>query len=132
MTILVDASVAVAALIDADAQGEWARSLLSSNELVAPHLMQIESANILRRHALRGAVEAVNASDAMIELMQIPVVLFSLKGHAERVWELRHNVTAYDAWYVALAEALQVPLATLDLNLARSPGPRCEFLTPPR
>jgi len=48
----------------------------------------------------------------------------------ERVWQLRANVTPYDAWYVALAEALDVPLATLDLRLATAPGPRCRFLTP--
>ncbi len=49
---------------------------------------------------------------------------------AERVWQLRHSVSIYDAWYVALAEALDAPLATLDLRLTRANGPRCEFLTP--
>ena len=50
--------------------------------------------------------------------------------HAERVWALRHNLTAYDAWYVAVAEALDCPLATLDRRLSRASGPACEVLTP--
>jgi predicted nucleic acid-binding protein len=132
MTIVVDASAAIASLVDAGAEGTWARRLLSSDELAAPHLMSIEAANILRRHELRGVVTTADASVAIVELMQLPVVLFSLQGFSERVWELRQNVTAYDAWYVALSEALRAPLATLDHNLARSPGPRCEFLLPPR
>jgi predicted nucleic acid-binding protein len=49
---------------------------------------------------------------------------------AERVWELRKNVSAYDAWYVALAELLRAPLATLDLRLTRESGPTCSFVTP--
>jgi predicted nucleic acid-binding protein len=48
---------------------------------------------------------------------------------AERIWELRHAITSYDAWYVAIAEALRLPLATLDKRLARARGPKCEFLT---
>ena len=53
------------------------------------------------------------------------------RPHAERVWALRHNLTAYDAWYVAVAEALDCPLATLDRRLSRASGPACEVLTPP-
>ncbi len=49
----------------------------------------------------------------------------------ERIWELRHNLTAYDAWYVAVAEALDCPLVTLDIRLSRAPGPTCAFITPP-
>ena len=55
-----------------------------------------------------------------------------LKPFAQRAWELRHNLTSYDAWYVAVAEALGLPLATLDEGLARASGPKCDFLTPRR
>lgn len=59
-------------------------------------------------------------------LLRVPFAPF-----AERVWELRANVTSYDAWYVAVAEQFDLPLATLDRRLARSAGPRCRFLLPP-
>jgi len=74
--------------------------------------------------------EAV-ASLAHADLVALPVELFPYEPFASRVWELRNAVTAYDAWYVALAESLAVPLATLDERLARAPGPRCTFLGPP-
>jgi predicted nucleic acid-binding protein len=61
--------------------------------------------------------------------VQLRVDLFPYEVVAARVWELRHNMTAYDAWYVALAEALDSPLATLDARLARAAGPRCRFVT---
>jgi predicted nucleic acid-binding protein len=62
--------------------------------------------------------------------MQLDLDLFSFEPFAERVWELRHNVTCYDAWYVAIAEALGLPLATLDKALSKSNRVACEFLTP--
>ena len=62
--------------------------------------------------------------------MQLDIDLFPFEPFADRIWELRHNVTSYDAWYVALAEALKLPLATLDKPLSKSNGVTCEFLTP--
>lgn len=70
------------------------------------------------------------ASLAHIDLLELRVELYAFEPVAQRVWELRSNLTAYDAWYVAVAEALELPLATLDEELARAPGPKCEFLTP--
>jgi predicted nucleic acid-binding protein len=63
-------------------------------------------------------------------LVELGVKLHPFEPFTARVWELRDTVGAYDAWYVALAEALDAPLATLDLRLASAPGPRCAFLTP--
>ena len=77
----------------------------------------------------RSADSAVLAHD---DLVQLPVELFPYELHARRVWELRENLTAYDAWYVALAESLDAPLVTLDHRLARATGPRCQFRLPPR
>ena len=65
-------------------------------------------------------------------LLELGVSLFPYAPLAQRIWELRGNVTAYDAWYVALAEALDCELATVDRRLSRAPGCRCPFLTPPR
>jgi predicted nucleic acid-binding protein len=64
--------------------------------------------------------------------MQLEIELFAFDPFADRIWGLRYNVTSYDAWYVALAEALNLPLATLDKPLSRAKGPKCKFLTPRR
>ena len=62
--------------------------------------------------------------------MQLDIELFSFEPFANRIWDLRHNVTSYDAWYLAVAEALKLPLATLDERLSKSTGAVCEFLMP--
>ena len=131
MTLVIDASVVVAGLVDGGPVGEWAATLLASGGLAAPHLMPAEVANILRRAALAGDVSADVASLAHADLLDLRVALFPYEPFGDRVWDLRSNITAYDGWYVALAESLSAPLATLDQRLRRSPGPRCELLTPP-
>lgn len=131
MTLVLDASTVVAALVDAGPSGAWADSLLLSGPLAAPHLMPVEAANILRRAALTGEISADIASLAHDDLLSLRVALFPYPPLAARAWELRANVTAYDAWYVALAEELDAELATLDIKLSRVPGPRCTFATPP-
>ena len=128
MTLVIDASMLVAALVDSGADGRWAEPLLASGPLAAPHLIMAEAANILRRSALAGAISAEQASLAHADLLDLRVELFPYAPFASRVWELRENVTCYDAWYVAIAEALSAPLATLDARLAKAPGPRCRFM----
>ena len=128
MTLVIDASTAVAALIDSGTDGRWAESLLAGDSLAAPHLLTAEASNILRRSALAGAISAQDASLAYSDLLDLRVELFPYAPFAARIWDLRDNVTCYDAWYVALAEALNAPLATLDARLARASGPRCRFL----
>jgi len=130
MTLVIDASVVVAALIDSGAEGTWAEHLLASEDLAAPHLMPVEAANILRLAALSGDVSQDSASLAHSDLLALPVELFPYEPFALRVWELRGAVTAYDAWYVAIAESLDLTLATLDRQLTRANGPRCQFMTP--
>lgn len=131
MTAVVDASVVVAALIDDGPAGRWAEELLASTPLAAPHLMPVEAANILRRAALAGDVSDDIASLAHADLLALAVDLFPYDVLADRIWELRGAVTAYDGCYVALAESLKAPLATLDGHLTRAPGPRCSFIGPP-
>jgi predicted nucleic acid-binding protein len=132
VTLVVDASAVVAALIDGGPAGRWAERLLTSDHLAAPHLMPVEAANILRRAALAGTIYQDSASLAHADLLALRVELFPYEPLADRVWELRGNVTAYDAWYVALAEVLDAPLATLDGRLSAAFGPECPFLVPPR
>ena len=129
MTLVVDASVVVAALIDSGAEGTWAEHLLASESLAAPHLMPVEAANILRLAALAGDISQDSASLAHADLLALPVELFPYEPFALRVWDLRGGVTAYDAWYVAIAESLDLTLATLDRRLTRANGPRCQFIT---
>ncbi len=131
MTVVVDASIVVAALADSGEIGEWAEEVLLSDNLAAPHLMPVEVANILRRSVLGGEVSGDTASLAHADLQDIRVDLFPYAPVASRAWELRDNLTLYDAWYVALAEILDAQLATLDRRLTRAPGTRCDFLVPP-
>lgn len=130
MTLVVDASVIVAALVDRGVDGEWAAGVLNGQVLVAPHHMPIEAANILRRASLAGDVTADSAAVAHGDLLALRMELFPYAPLAERCWQLRENVTTYDAVYVALAEQLDAPLATLDRRLAAATGPRCTFATP--
>lgn len=131
MTIVVDASTVVAALVDGGTDGQWAQAELVREGLAAPHLMPVEVANILRRAALAGDLSADVAALAHENLIQLRVDLFPYEPHARRVWELRENLTAYDAWYVALAEALGAALVTLDRRVAGAPGLRCDVRMPP-
>jgi len=131
VTIVADASVVVAALVDSGPDGTWADELLHSDHLGAPHLMPAEVANLLRRAVLAGKISDDAASLSHADLLALRVELFPYEPFAERVWDLRTNVTAYDAWYVALAETLGAKLATLDTRLSRATGPRCGFTSPP-
>jgi predicted nucleic acid-binding protein len=127
--VVIDASAAVALLVDAGPDGTWAGEVLAGQHLVAPHLMPVEATNILRRAAARGDISSDAAALAHADLLALGVDLFPYEPFAPRVWALRENLTAYDAWYVALAETLDVKLATLDGALRRAAGPRCGFLT---
>jgi predicted nucleic acid-binding protein len=131
VTVVIDASVMVAALVDRGPDGVWGLEALSNDDLAAPHLMPVEAANILRRAVLAKDLSKDVAALAHSDLLQLRITYFPYEPHAPRVWELRKNLTAYDGWYVALAEALDAPLVTLDRRLARATGPRCAFRLPP-
>jgi predicted nucleic acid-binding protein len=118
----------VAALVDSGTDGRWAEALLTGDSLAAPHLLMVEAANILRRSVVSGAISAEQASMAHADLLDLRVELFPYPPFAARIWALRENVTCYDAWYVAVAETFNAPLATLDVRLANAPGPRCRFM----
>jgi predicted nucleic acid-binding protein len=131
VSAVVDASLLVAATSDMGAEGVWAEGVVSIGNLVAPHLALAEATNILRRLELAGKLGRMEAGAAARDLLLIELDLVPFSPFAERVWELRTNVTSYDAWYVAVAEELDLPLATLDRRLAAATGPRCRFLLPP-
>lgn len=131
MSAVIDASLLVAATVDSGAEGAWAEELVSRGNLVAPDLALVEATNILRRLEAAGRLERVEAGAAARDLLQLELDLVPFAPFADRVWELRHNVTSYDAWYVATAEELDLPMATVDRRLSAASGPRCRFLLPP-
>jgi predicted nucleic acid-binding protein len=132
LSTVVDASVLVAALVGTGPDGRWAEEVVASDMLLAPELAWVETANVLRRLEHAGKLTTAEAHAAYSDLMQVRLELFSFEPFAERIWQLRHNVSCYDAWYVALAEALNLPLATLDRRLSSTSGPTCTFLVPAR
>ena len=132
MTTVVDASVLVAALVDSGAEGMWAESVIDEGSLAAPELVLVEASNTLRRLEQSRQISGVEATLAHDGLLRLDLDLFPFAPFAERVWALRSNLTCYDAWYVAMAEFLRCPLATLDRRLSRATGPACGIVTPPR
>lgn len=121
--IVVDASAAVLGLLD---DGE-ARGRLAAERLIAPHLVDAEVLHTLGRQARCGVIKTADAERALNVWQRLGVQRFPVVGMLDRIWELRHNVTAYDASYVALAEELDCPVLTADARLANASGPRCTF-----
>lgn len=130
MNTVVDASVLVAALVDTGPHGTWAEQVIENGALHAPELVLVEATNVLRRLERAKQISRSEANAAHDDLMELEIELLPFTPFADRIWELRHTVTSYDAWYVATAESLGLPLATLDEHLAKAEGPECKFLTP--
>ena len=128
--LVADASAVVAALLDLGPDGTWAAEQLTGSELAAPHLLPVEVASSLRQLSHRKVISADVASLAHADLQDLAVDLFPYSPFAARAWDLRQNLTPYDASYVALAEWLHADLLTLDLRLTRVKGLRCGFRTP--
>ena len=129
MTLVVDASVVVAALVDSSLLGSWAESVLLEGDLYAPSLLPSETANVLRWLESAGRLDRTKAGLAFSRLQRLAWHEVPFGPCADRIWDLHHNITAYDAWYVAVAELLDAPLATADTRLSQAPGTRCRFLT---
>lgn len=123
--IVLDASALVELLLGSElGRAVGARIADPELGLHAPHLADVEVAQALRRYVREGLLEAPAAEAALAELRALDLERHSHEPLLERVWALRENVTAYDAVYVALAEALDAPLLTCDGRLARAPGLR--------
>lgn len=124
--IVADANIVAVALLDAGEDGDLARERLRGKRLVAPALIDVEVLSIWRGLVRGGRASAARIEQALDELRDLPLRRADHRPLVHRCWELRDNVTAYDAVYVALAEALAVPLVTSDVRLSRASGPRCE------
>ena len=127
IVLVVDASVLAPALADDGADGDKARARLRGQALVAPELVDLETTSVVRRQLLAGTLDARRARLALTDLVELPLRRAPHRPLLARCWELRQNVTVYDAAYVALAELLDVVLLTADARLANAPGPRCRF-----
>ncbi len=126
--IVVDASVLLPALSDPGRDGEQARRrLLEEPELHAPHHVDLEVVSGLKRGLQRRLIDRVRADEAVINLAALAIRRYPFAAFLERIWSLRDAVSTYDAPYVALAEALDLPLVTFDRRLAAAPGLRCEI-----
>jgi predicted nucleic acid-binding protein len=102
-----------------------ARATLAEEAIVCPHLADSEVAHALRSRVLGGEVDAPTAASAIRVWARLGIERMSVTGLLGRIWALRENVSAYDATYIALAEALGAPLVTADGRLARAPGTQC-------
>lgn len=118
---MIDASAAVLGLMN---DGE-ARATLEAESVLCPHLVDSEVVHALRSQVLRGDLDGLVAERMIDVWRRLGLERVGVSGLLGRVWELRDNLSAYDATYVALAEALESPLMTADGRLARAPGPRC-------
>lgn len=123
--LVVDASVLATALADDAGDGDRARARLRGEALAAPDLVDLEVASVLRGRLAGGHISARGAELALADLVALPLQRVASLRLIPRCWELRDNVTVYDAAYVALAEALAVPMLTADARLARATGPDC-------
>ncbi len=119
--IVVDASAALLALLN---DGE-ARRALGTEALLAPHLIDVDITHVLRRHVRTGTLEPTAAETCLATWQRLGIERVSVTDMLGRIWELRDNVSSYDAAYVAVAEALDCALLTGDARLAQAPGPRC-------
>ncbi len=123
--IVIDASAILELLLRTSAGAAIERRLFGGREtLHAPHLLDVEVAHVLRRYALAGEVSAERGREALEDLEDLSLCRYPHRVLLPRVWELRANLTAYDAVYVALAEVLDAPLVTRDRRLAGAAGHR--------
>jgi predicted nucleic acid-binding protein len=124
--IVVDASVLAPALADDGADGDRARARLRGERLVAPELVDLEVVSVLRRVARSGGLDERRSDQALADLDSLPMRRVSHRHLLPRIWQIRENISAYDAAYVALAEALDVVLLTADRRLGRAGDFGCE------
>jgi predicted nucleic acid-binding protein len=126
--IVIDASVLASALADDGDDGAAARLIVrGSGGLSAPDLLDVETVSVFRKWWLTGHLTAPRFRSAVDDLADLVLDRYPTGTFMRRAYELRAKVTAADAAYVALAEALDCPLVTADERLARATGPRCEF-----
>lgn len=127
MMIVADASVVIDGLVNISSRGEECRTILISSEVFVPGLIFSEVSSVLRRYELSGTPDV---DGLFAQLIRMPWETIGFVHYAELVWPLRHDISLYDACYVALAMVLRAPLVTLDRKLASSATRYCEVTIP--
>ena len=126
--IVVDASALLELLLVTSAAAAIENRVFSAGEgLHAPHLIDLEIAQVLRRYLREGELSSVRGRQALEDLADLPMTRYPHEPFLKRIWELRNNATAYDAVYIALAEVLSAPLVTRDAALAGIPGHKAKI-----
>jgi predicted nucleic acid-binding protein len=123
--LVIDPSLLAVALLDDGLDGDTTRQRLRGQSLAAPALIDLEVLSVWRGLSRRGQLDARRVALALEDLRSLPMQRVDHAPLLERCWQLRENLTVYDAAYVALAEALQATLVTGDRRLARASGSRC-------
>ncbi len=126
--IVADNSVVTELLVGDGPQVRAIQEHLENQRVVVPDLLDLEAVSAVRRLVLAGELEASAGQQAIATLIELPFERVSHRPLIPRIWQLKDNLTPYDASYVALAEHLDVPLYTGDMRLARSPGIRCPVI----
>lgn len=124
--IVVDATVLAPALVDDGSDGDLARGRMHGEELSAPELIDLELTSVFRRALEMGRVDEPRATQALSDLLDLPLSRSPHLPLVPRIWELRATIDPYEAAYVALAEALDAVLLTADIGLSRAKGLRCQ------
>jgi predicted nucleic acid-binding protein len=126
--IVVDASALLEVLLRMSAAKAVEDRLFAPRQtLHAPHLLDLEVAQVIRRYAANGEIDGERGREALADLADLPLRRYPHDFLLPRIWDLRSNLTAYDAAYVALAEALETPLLTRDRRLAAAAGDRAQI-----
>jgi predicted nucleic acid-binding protein len=120
--IVVDTSAVLEALVASSPMPALTERLREDSDWAAPHLIDVEFLHVLRRLVASDQVSLHRAEDALDDFRDLAMTRYPHHPLAERIWELRHNMTAYDAAFVSLGEALGVTLVTIDARLAATPG----------
>jgi predicted nucleic acid-binding protein len=120
--LVVDTSAILAALVGRPKIPGLSEALASDGDLHAPHLIDVELIHALRRLVLKGNVSEERAQDCRTDFADLAIKRYPHQPLADRMWELRHNLTAYDSAFAALSEMLGVPLVTCDARLTEAPG----------
>lgn len=129
MRLVVDTSAVLAALVSGSASDPVRKLIDAADSLHAPHLLDVEILHALRGLVIGAKLGKDRAQDARTDFASLYITRYPLDGLSNRVWDLRDNITAYDASFIALAEALECPLVTCDARLSRAAGHGAEILS---
>ena len=127
--VVVDASVIAPVVADAGPDGVRFRQRLHGEQVAAPDLLRVEVLSVIRRQLHVGTLDVPQAEQAVTDLLDLPIAVYPTAPLLPRCWQLRDNLTTYDACYIALAETLGYRLLTTDARLSRAPGSGCAIET---